>query len=99
MNTGPKVLDPVCGMTVVPERAAARVEHDGKGYFFCSKGCAAKFRQDPHRYLAAAGPSPMASGALVTLGDPAAKPPAPGTTYICPMDPEVRSSRPGPCPK
>src|SRR6185295_7569901 len=23
----------------------------------------------------------------------------PGTEYICPMDPEVRSDRPGPCPK
>jgi P-type Cu+ transporter len=99
MTITEKILDPVCGMTVVPERAAARVEHDGKEYFFCSKGCGAKFQQDPQRYFAAPGSSPIASGGLVTLGDPAAMPPAPGTTYICPMDPEVRSSKPGPCPK
>jgi P-type Cu+ transporter len=97
MTTTEKVLDPVCGMTVSPERAAAHLQHAGKEYYFCSKGCAAKFQQDPGRYLAAPGSSPMGASGLVSLGAPGPKPPA-GTTYICPMDPEVRSTKPGPCP-
>jgi len=43
--------DPVCGMSVEPLRAAAQEEHDGKNYFFCSGGCATKFRTEPAKYL------------------------------------------------
>ncbi|PZR51674.1 ATPase P [Xylanimonas oleitrophica] len=42
--------DPVCGMTVDPQNAAARREHDGVTFAFCSAGCAAAFDADPHRY-------------------------------------------------
>ena len=45
--------DPVCGMSVVPEKAAATVEFDGKKYFFCGKGCAEKFKKGPGKYLSA----------------------------------------------
>jgi YHS domain-containing protein len=44
-------LDPVCGMTVDPARAAGQVDHDGTTYYFCSKGCVAKFSADPKKYL------------------------------------------------
>ena len=58
--------DPVCGMTVDPARAAAKVEHGGKTYYFCCAGCAAKFRAEPARYLTAASPAATRSaGALV----------------------------------
>jgi P-type Cu+ transporter len=43
--------DPVCGMSVEPLRAAAQEEYDGKNYFFCSAGCATKFRADPAKFL------------------------------------------------
>jgi P-type Cu+ transporter len=46
--------DPVCGMTVDPERAAAKVEHGGKTYYFCASGCAKRFRQGPEKYLTSA---------------------------------------------
>ena len=46
----PKVTDPVCGMNVDPAQAAASVEHEGRTYSFCSKGCAATFTADPHHY-------------------------------------------------
>lgn len=45
--------DPVCGMSVDPPKAAGRVEHNGKVYYFCSKRCADRFEQDPRRFLAA----------------------------------------------
>src|SRR3954453_10767095 len=98
MTTANKTLDPVCGMTVIPERAAAHVTHDGRDFYFCSQGCATKFQQDPARYLAAPGKSPMSAG-IVQLGSPTQQRSDRGTTYVCPMDPEVRSGKPGACPK
>lgn len=47
--------DPVCGMEVVPERAAARVDHGGRTWWFCSEACRQTFEQDPDRYVRAAG--------------------------------------------
>jgi Cu+-exporting ATPase len=46
-----RVLDPVCGMMVDPDRAAGRVEHNGTTYYFCSKGCLDDFIEDPGAYL------------------------------------------------
>jgi Cu+-exporting ATPase len=84
-------LDPVCGMTVDPAHAAASVAHEGRTYHFCSVHCADKFRAAPARFLdgSARGPHQMEA------------PPPPGAAveYICPMDPDVRSDRPGPCPR
>ncbi len=80
-------VDPVCGMTVDPQRAAGSSEYQGKTYYFCSKGCVAKFEADPERYLhPGAKPQPMAAA-------PAA------SEYTCPMHPEVRQPGPGACPK
>src|SRR5207245_7370848 len=62
-------LDPVCGMTVDPARAAGQVEHEGTTYYFCSKGCAAKFTADPKRYLSGSrDPMQPAQVPLVTIG-------------------------------
>src|ERR1051325_9227158 len=36
-------VDPVCGMTVDPARAAGTSERDGETYYFCSPGCKQKF--------------------------------------------------------
>ncbi|GAA2502626.1 hypothetical protein GCM10009858_45970 [Terrabacter carboxydivorans] len=46
-------LDPVCGMTVDPDSAAARAEHHGATYFFCSTGCRDAFIADPAAFTAA----------------------------------------------
>src|SRR3954462_13337862 len=81
-------LDPVCGMRVKPARAAAQVEHAGKPYYFCSRGCAERFKQDPERYLKTdgtnhdQGASPAAANPpLVQLGTPSsAMQPAPLVT-------------------
>src|SRR5262245_10589746 len=61
--------DPVCGMTVVPERAAARRQHGGRDVYFCAEGCARAFDADPGRYTAPSGaaePRPPAVRALPT---------------------------------
>ena len=49
----PKAKDPVCGMAVDTGKAAGKVEHGGKTYYFCSKRCAARFAQHPDKFLAA----------------------------------------------
>ena len=51
MATDTKATDPVCGMTVDPERCAGTVEHDGRTFYFCSAGCREKFEAEPGRYL------------------------------------------------
>ena len=45
------MIDPVCGMTVTRDSAAAAWEHAGVTYLFCSAACMDRFRQDPERYL------------------------------------------------
>ena len=57
-----EAIDPVCGMTVDPERAAGAVEHAGETYHFCSRSCAERFRADPQRFLTG-GPQGMAAAA------------------------------------
>jgi len=98
------VKDPVCGMSVNPATAKHRLEHAGKPYYFCCGHCAEKFKADPEKYLTQSMP-PRSAG-LVTLGTPAIRPAAaagkpsaakPGN-YVCPMCPQVRESKPGPCP-
>ena len=76
------VHDPVCGMMVDPVASTHHATHAGHDYHFCSAGCRAKFLADPQHYLTPAEP---------------VQPPA-GTIWICPMHPEVRQDRPGPCP-
>src|SRR5579872_5970190 len=64
--------DPVCGMDVQPESASASETHAGQTYYFCCKGCAAKYRAAPEKYLA---PKLVQVNApsLVNIGQPAAK--------------------------
>ncbi len=44
-------IDPVCGMTVDPQTAAARSDHGGKTYYFCSQGCRAAFEANPDMFV------------------------------------------------
>lgn len=79
--------DPVCGMQVDPATAAGKSEHQGRTYYFCSQGCLDKFQVSPEKYLSPTSATPHQH--------------AHGDTreYTCPMDPEVRQTGPGACPK
>jgi uncharacterized membrane protein YraQ (UPF0718 family)/YHS domain-containing protein len=46
-------IDPVCGMTVDPEKTQHRSVHEGKTYYFCSAGCKESFEKDPGKYVGA----------------------------------------------
>ncbi|MGA8224389.1 MAG: heavy metal translocating P-type ATPase [Candidatus Acidiferrales bacterium] len=91
----PTERDPVCGMTVDPLRAKASVEHAGKTFYFCSPGCAQKFRTDPDKYLA---PKPTEPAKSTEPAKPTAPTPAPSIEYTCPMHPEIIRHVPGACP-
>ena len=91
-------LDPVCGMTVDPAKAEGQYEHDGTTYYFCSKGCVAKFAADPRKYLSGAreptphgapGLGPQASGLGTKHPTPRtphpARHPAPSTQHPAPV--------------
>jgi Cu+-exporting ATPase len=45
--------DPVCGMEVQEDRAAAVSDYRGKKYYFCSAACKTAFDQNPEKYLPA----------------------------------------------
>jgi P-type Cu+ transporter len=51
--------DPVCGMQVQEDRAAATSVHNGTTYFFCSQPCKTKFDNAPAQFLP---PAPAKSG-------------------------------------
>jgi P-type Cu+ transporter len=76
-------------MTVDPAHAAGHAEYRGKTYYFCSKGCVAKFLADPERYVSGA-PTPMdaapGQAAPMTLhrAPGATAHPAPGTLHPAP---------------
>ncbi len=42
--------DPVCGMEVEEQSAAAQSEYEEQTYYFCSPGCKKKFEEDPEQY-------------------------------------------------
>ncbi|MEW5740306.1 MAG: heavy metal translocating P-type ATPase [Myxococcota bacterium] len=79
--------DPVCGMDVDVRAPKATVPHGKHTFFFCGAGCAERFAVSPDAFLvklrAAAPPPPSAPA---------------GAVWICPMCPEVRESKPVPCP-
>ena len=98
-------LDPVCGMTVDPAKAKAELEHGGKKYYFCCPGCAEKFKSAPESFLKPKGPTLVSIGtAQSPQSAPKSRPPMPhedarpASSYVCPMCPEVREVKPGPCP-
>jgi len=80
---GGLVKDPVCGMTVDPDTAKHKADHDQQTYYFCSAGCREKFLENPSKYL---------------TDKPAPKETPAGTIYTCPMHPEIRQVGPGSCP-
>jgi len=90
-------VDPVCGMTVEPERAAAKAAHGGRAYYFCSAHCAEKFDAGPEKYLNKKSPS---HGQIVSPAsiDPATPPATKAAEYTCPMHPEIVRASPAPCP-
>jgi Cu+-exporting ATPase len=80
-----EVVDPVCGMTITPEDSVGSVQYAGQTYYFCNQSCLERFRETPEAFVNGAAKSRTAA--------------VPGTSFVCPMDPDVRQPEPGACPK
>lgn len=105
-------VDPVCGMTVQSQSAAAASSYEGREYFFCSPHCLTKFESDPKKYTApatrplaqvSATPADSCCSVPSNQGEAGVTDNAKGVglskgRYTCPMHPEVIRDGPGACP-
>src|SRR5205809_3134469 len=107
LTTLEKRKDPVCGMMVAAEKAAAKIEHAGNTYYFCSTRCAERFSDEPVEFLAAPGAGGMEQGRAHAEHDAARHSGATASRaatdekkirYTCPMHPQIIQVGPGSCP-
>lgn len=91
---GTIVTDPVCGMKVDAPTATHHYEFGGTTYYFCSARCLEKFKGDPDRYLNPADHDPAVQAPAMGALPEAAE----GSTWTCPMHPQIRRDEPGQCP-
>jgi Cu+-exporting ATPase len=77
-------IDPVCGMTVDPDKTPHRLERDGESHFFCGRGCLERFR------TGAEGPATAAAEWTCPM-HPEVVRGAPGPCPICGMALEPRA--------
>src|SRR5215475_7905899 len=82
--------DVVCGMMVDPARAAGTTEYGGKTYYFCGKGCKARFDAEPEKYLRPGFGTRPSTGSEPRIPTAAGK-------WTCPMHPEIVRDAPGSC--
>lgn len=75
-------------MEINDKDAAARAEHKGTDYFFCSNSCKDKFIKNPLSFI---DKKPLTGEETKTSKEEA--------VFTCPMHPEVRQEGPGSCPK
>ena len=76
--------DPVCGMKVDSERAAAKSELAKDTYYFCCVGCKTKFDVNPQQYLAPQ-PQPLDQREYTCPMHPKIRQLGPGPCPICGM--------------
>jgi P-type Cu+ transporter len=90
-------VDPVCGMTVQPGKAAGFFEHEGCTHYFCSTHCLDMFKANPQRFLEQAQPNDLRPVSIQV--EPDGAPSRDIVLSTCPMHPEVRRAGSGSCPK
>ena len=78
-------IDPVCGMTVTLRPDGRKADYKGAIFHFCSEKCQTKFGLDPYFY---ASGNALRRGKVVKAG----------TSYTCPMHPQIIRDAPGHCP-
>jgi Cu+-exporting ATPase len=81
--------DPVCGMTVQISEKALSCVYKGKTYYFCNPHCQKKFEAHPEKFIIS-----VETPVLATRMDMPT-----GTSYSCPMHPDIVRLEPGACSK
>ena len=96
------VRDPICGMEVDSQNAAASAVRNGETFYFCSLHCRDEFLS-PSSSNRTEGVESDPPGSCPKCGmalerNPTSAKPA-KTIYTCPMHPEIEQDHPGNCPK
>jgi len=89
-------LCPVTGDAINPD---IFVDYNGRRIYFCCDMCPPQFKKEPEKYLkkldeqmkSGAGAKPPEAAAPAVAGE--------AVVYTCPMHPDVKSDKPGKCPK
>jgi P-type Cu+ transporter len=97
VNAHTRAIDPVCGMSIDPDRTAVSSDFEGRTYFFCCDGCRDLFRADPAKYRAGPGSAAAPHGPGGIHGRAAVDGEG-ARLYTCPMHPQIRQAGPGSCP-
>lgn len=92
-------------MVVSGEKAAGRLDENGRTYLFCSTHCLEEFKAHPEKYLqeppvkdtAHAHPA-RAPGESPKISAPVQTNPRSEAIYTCPMHPQIVRTEPGNCP-
>ena len=84
-NSEKPYTDPVCGMKTGDKIS---LKHDNQTFYFCSTHCKEKFSASPVQYLSK---NSVADKTAVIAA-------VAGTTYTCPMHPQIVQDHPGTCP-
>jgi Cu+-exporting ATPase len=92
-------IDPICGMTVDPEKSQYKADYQKHTYYFCSPSCLAKFQADPtkaakrHKLPNSPETAPTVQSKSATV-----PPQAGNAQWTCPMHPQIVRHGPGSCP-
>lgn len=89
-ETEASATDPVCGMTVDPDKADNTYTLENKVWYFCSSRCRSKFIADPSHFTGHNQASTQKTKPSTKVDEDA--------IYTCPMHPEIRQPGPGDCP-
>ncbi|EMA2419327.1 TPA: heavy metal-binding domain-containing protein, partial [Klebsiella pneumoniae] len=100
-----KVRDPVCGMSILPEKAHSSIRFHDHQFYFCSASCESKFSAHPDHYLSGNASETShhhdhheASPERVEPSHRQSEKAMSDGVWTCPMHPEIRRSGPGSCP-
>jgi YHS domain-containing protein/uncharacterized membrane protein YraQ (UPF0718 family) len=81
-----ETLDPVCGMTIDPANAPAKVDHQGRTVRFCCTGCANRFISDPDRYQSEQATDPVCGMTITPSSAASHRPGDDGSVWFCSPD-------------
>lgn len=92
------IKDPVCSMDV-DDTSNYNIKHNSKNYYFCSKSCLEKFKNNPEKYIVEDKNNLDYSCCESTTGHIKEESKASSDQYTCPMHPEIVKDTQGSCPK
>jgi Cu+-exporting ATPase len=94
-----EIAQKLCPVTGDPISKDIFIDYNGRRIYFCCNMCPAEFKKDPEKFLKKLDEQMKAGGS--EKPPEAVAPAAAGqaVVYTCPMHADVKSDKPGKCPK